>query len=72
MTGATLLLIRIARRLPSPRVGDLAAFGLLTGAALGMRVLGLLLVIYAGFAIALYLPRPWLGLGRAQWLGHET
>jgi hypothetical protein len=58
MTGATFLLIRIARRLPSPRAGDLAAFGLLTGAALGMRVLGLLLVIYAGFAIALYLPRP--------------
>jgi hypothetical protein len=67
MTGATFLLIRIARRPPSPRAGDLAAFGLLTGAALGMRVFGLLLVIYAGFAIALYLPRPWLGLGRAQW-----
>jgi hypothetical protein len=67
MTGATLVLIRIARRLPSPRVGDLAAFGVLTGAALGTRVLGLLLVIYAGFAIALYLPRPWLGLGRAEW-----
>lgn len=67
MTGATLLLIRIARRLPTPRVGDLAAFGLLTGAALGMRVHGLLLVIYAGFAIALYMPWPWLGPGRAQW-----
>ena len=62
MIGATFFLIRIARRLPSPRAGDLAAFGLLAGAALGMRVLGLLLVIYAGFAIALYLPRPWLGL----------
>src|SRR5471032_1669370 len=66
MTGATLLLIRIARSLPLPRVGDLAAFGLLTGAALGMRVHGLLLVIYAGFAIALYMPWPWLGPGRAQ------
>ena len=42
--------------LPSPRAGDIAAFGLLAGAALGMRVLGLLLVIYAGLAIALYLP----------------
>ena len=31
MMGATLVLIRIARRLPSPRAGDLAAFGLLTG-----------------------------------------
>jgi hypothetical protein len=67
MTGATFLLIRIAHRLPSPRAGDVAAFGLLTGAALGIRVLGLLLVIYAGFAIALYLPRPWLALDRARW-----
>jgi hypothetical protein len=57
MIGATLFLIRIARALPSPRAGDIAAFGALAGAALGMRVLGLLLVIYIGFAIALYLPR---------------
>jgi dolichyl-phosphate-mannose-protein mannosyltransferase len=67
MMGATLFLIRIARRLPSPRVFDVAAFGLLTGAALGMRVLGLLLLIYLGFAIALYLPRPWRGHGSARW-----
>jgi hypothetical protein len=67
MTGATFVLIRIARRLPSPRAADVAAFGLLTGAALGIRVLGLLLVIYAGFAIVLYLPRPWLALDRARW-----
>ena len=59
MMGATLFLIRIARQLPSPRAGDIAAFGLLTGAALGMRVFGLLLVVYAGAAIVLYLPRPW-------------
>jgi hypothetical protein len=57
MIGATLFLIRIARRLPSPRAGDIAAFGLLAGAALGTRVLGLLLVVYVGFAIVLYLPR---------------
>ena len=67
MMGATLVLIRMARRLPSPRGGDVAAFGVLTGAALGIRVLGLLLLVYAGFAIALYLPRPWLGHGRARW-----
>jgi hypothetical protein len=67
MIGATLFLIRIARRLPSPPAFDIAAFGLLTGAALGMRVLGLLLVIYSGFAIALYLPRPWHGHGVARW-----
>ena len=62
-----MFLIRIARALPSPRAGDIAAFGLLAGAALGMRVLGLLLPIYVGFAIVLYTPRPWLGHGRARW-----
>jgi len=62
MAGATLFLIRMARRLPSPRLGDIAAFGLLAGAALGVRVLGLLLPIYVGFAVALYLPR--LGPGQ--------
>jgi len=65
MMGATLFLIRIARGLPSPRAIDIAMFGLLAGAALGIRVIGLLLMIYVGFAIALYLPRPWLGQGRA-------
>jgi hypothetical protein len=66
MMGATLFLIRIARSLPSPRAGNIAAFGLLAGAALGIRVLGLLLVIYAGAAIVLYLPRPSPG-HRARW-----
>jgi hypothetical protein len=67
MMGATLFLIRIARSLPSPRALDIAAFGVLTGATLGMRVLGLLLIIYAGAAIALYLPRPQLDLGPTRW-----
>jgi hypothetical protein len=56
MAGATLFLIRIARQLPSPRLTDLALFGLLAGAALGVRSLGLLLFVYVGLAIALYLP----------------
>src|SRR5580658_5671878 len=55
MMAATLFLIRIAQRLPSPRAGDIAAFGLLAGAALGERAFGLLLTIYVGFAIVLYL-----------------
>ncbi len=67
MMGATFFLIRSARLLPAPRAGDVAAFGLLAGAALGMRVLGLLLVVYVGAAIALYLPRPWFGHGGARW-----
>ncbi len=66
MIGATLFLIRIARALPSPRAGDVVAFGLLAGAALGMRVLGLVLAVYIGVAIVLYLPRPSPGL-RARW-----
>ena len=67
MMGATLFLIRIARTLPSPRLVDIAAFGALAGAALGTRVIGLLLVIYVGFAVVLYLPRPWIGHARARW-----
>jgi Dolichyl-phosphate-mannose-protein mannosyltransferase len=66
MTVATLFLIRIARSLPSPRAGDLAAFGLLAGASAGIRVLGLLLVIYAGVAIALCLPRQRRGRARRR------
>ena len=67
MMGATFFLICIARSLPLPRTSDLATFGLLAGAALGIRVLGLLLIIYAGVAILLYIPRPQLDLGRARW-----
>src|SRR4029077_7638717 len=63
MIGATLFLIRIARRLPQPRAADVAAFGALAGAALGRRVLGLLLPIYVGIAIVLYLPRREAGRG---------
>ena len=56
MMGATLFLVRLARQLPSPRGFDIAAFGLLAGAALGMRSLGLLLFVYLGLAIVIYLP----------------
>ena len=56
MMGATLFLFRIGRRLPSPRMGDAVAFGALAGAALGIRSIGLLMVIYVGFAVATYLP----------------
>lgn len=67
MMGASLLLIRIARQLPSPRARDIAAFGLLAGIALGMRVLGLLVLTYMGFAIAIYLPLAGPGDGRTRW-----
>lgn len=64
MVGATLFLIRAARRLPTPRAADIALFGLLAGAALGIRVIGLLLIVYVGFAVVLYMPRPWPNHGR--------
>jgi len=67
MMGATLFLIRVVHCLPRPRAGDIAAFGLLAGAALGLRVLGLLIFIYVGFAIALEVLQPWPAQGRARW-----
>jgi hypothetical protein len=64
MTGAMLFLVRMARQLPSPRAVDVVAFGLLAGAALGLRSLGLLLFVYSGLAIVIYLP--WRERGGAR------
>src|SRR5579875_3629348 len=51
MMGATYFLLRATRELPRPGRATVVAFGLLLGAALGIRVLGLLLVGYAALAI---------------------
>jgi hypothetical protein len=51
MMGAIYFLFRAARNLPRPRRRDVVWFGILLGAALGIRVLGLLMVGYAGFAM---------------------
>ena len=56
MMGATYFLVRIARHLPSPRRVDVLAFSLMAGLALGVRSLGLLLFVYLGLAIVIYLP----------------
>lgn len=56
MMAAVYCLLRVARDLPKPRWRDVLAFGLLLGAALGIRVLGLLLIGYAGLAIAMHVP----------------
>lgn len=61
MAGAIYFLVRLTRDLPRPRTGHIVAFGLLTGSALGIRVLALLLPIYAAFAICLCIPRPVAG-----------
>ncbi|MBS0249249.1 MAG: hypothetical protein JSR61_21755, partial [Proteobacteria bacterium] len=53
MMGATWFLLRAARTLPRPRWRDVIGFGLFFGAALGIRVLGLLMVGYVALAIFL-------------------
>ncbi|MBY0382686.1 MAG: glycosyltransferase family 39 protein [Xanthobacteraceae bacterium] len=55
MTGASYFLIRAARDLPRPRWRDVFGFGFLTGCALGIKVLGLLLPVYAGLITVLAL-----------------
>lgn len=57
MMAAVYFLLRTARGLPRPRYRDLLLFGLMLGAALGIRVLGLLLIGYAGLAILMHMPR---------------
>jgi Dolichyl-phosphate-mannose-protein mannosyltransferase len=56
MMGATYLLVRIGRQLPHPRWRLVALFGVLCGCALGIRVLGLFLLAYALFVVAVYAP----------------
>jgi hypothetical protein len=46
----------VARDLPRPRLRHVVGFGVLTGAALGVKVLALLLVCYVPVAIALNSP----------------
>jgi len=53
MMGATWCLIRAARDLPAPRRRDTLLFGLLLGAALGLRATGLLMLGYLGLVVAL-------------------
>jgi Dolichyl-phosphate-mannose-protein mannosyltransferase len=57
MIGATYFLVRAGRELPSPRARDVVGFGLTLGAALGMRVLGLLMVGYACLVMLMRIPR---------------
>lgn len=61
MAGATYFLLRLSRELPRPQTTHVVALGVLTGAALGIRVLALLLFLYAALAISLNIPRPFRG-----------
>jgi hypothetical protein len=62
MMAATYFLVRIGRELPRPRWHLVVLFGLFCGAALGIRVLGLFLIGYAGLVVVLQAP-----IGRAPW-----
>jgi hypothetical protein len=53
MMGATYFLIRAMRALPRPPLRDIVFFGLLLGAALGQRAMGLLILFYIAVAIGL-------------------
>ncbi len=57
MAGAAYFLLRAARALPRPRASAVIGFGVLLGCALGMRVLGLLMIGYAVLAILMRMPR---------------
>lgn len=58
MMGATYFLLRIGRDLPRPRARHLLGFALMLGAALGLRVTGLVLVGYAGLIVLARTPLP--------------
>ncbi len=51
MMGSTYFLLRASRGLPQPRRRDILLFGLLLGAALGLRATGLLMLGYAGLVL---------------------
>jgi hypothetical protein len=56
MMGGVYFLVRIGRELPRPRWHLVIPFGLLIGCALGIRVLGMLLVGYAAFFVFIQAP----------------
>ena len=53
MMGASYFLLRAARDLPAARWRDILGFGLMLGAALGLRATGLLMPCYAVMVILL-------------------
>jgi hypothetical protein len=71
MIGASFFLLRATRDLPRPRLMDLALFGVLMGAALGQRAMGLLLATYVLLAIALHVPQPFALRPAARFFGRS-
>ena len=64
MIAAFYFLLRVARDLPTARWSDVIGFGLMLGAATGLRAIGLLLIGYAGSDRA--------GVGVAQRMRHAV
>jgi hypothetical protein len=62
---AVFFLLRAGRDLPAPRWIDIVGFGLMLGAATGLRAMGLLLIGYAGVMVLMSVPRP-VRLGEAS------
>ncbi|WP_245303637.1 glycosyltransferase family 39 protein [Pseudorhodoplanes sinuspersici] len=56
MIGALYFLLRAARDFPAPRWRDVIGFGLMLGAATGLRAMGLLLIGYAGLLVVIAVP----------------
>jgi hypothetical protein len=65
MMAATYLLVLIGRELPRPRWSLVVTFGLFCGCALGIRILGVFLIVYALFVVATRAPIPWRKSWRA-------
>jgi hypothetical protein len=61
MAGALYFLLRASRDLPVPRMRDVIGFGIMAGAALGIKSLALLLVGYFGLAVLMSVPQPVMG-----------
>jgi hypothetical protein len=56
MMGGVYVLVRLGRELPRPRWHLVALFGVLCGCALGIRVLGVFLLVEALLVVAIYAP----------------
>jgi hypothetical protein len=72
MIGAVYFLLRAGRYLPAPRWGDVIGFGLMLGAATGLRAMGLLLLGYAGLLMLMSVPRPFRLSGSAVFISKSA
>lgn len=72
MIGAIYFLLRAARDLPAPRWRDVIGFGLMLGAATGLRAMGLLLIGYAGLLVLMSVPRPFRFVDGAVFLSKSA